>query len=260
MPPGAKLFGAGPHIYFCVAFRVGLNYIECMENHIKYPDHFAKITTDLAVLRKPSVPIPVMNYKAAVDGVPLMFMPEDLKRCAAVAQELRQVLYINPELSDMPLDGNILGYGLSARQLKSYEDKEAPAISILALPSIYAQNQTGAFRQLVPDRELVLINPELTSTTKIWKYRGEGCLSVPGVYRNTWRYYLTTIRFFDLQGTEQVLHLEGRDAVVAQHEVDHHKGRVFLDLADMPLDAKAKPGQNDPCFCGSGKKYKKCCA
>jgi uncharacterized protein YchJ len=26
-----------------------------------------------------------------------------------------------------------------------------------------------------------------------------------------------------------------------------------------PIEAKAEPGRNDPCPCGSGKKYKKCC-
>lgn len=26
-----------------------------------------------------------------------------------------------------------------------------------------------------------------------------------------------------------------------------------------PLKADAKPGRNDPCSCGSGKKYKRCC-
>ena len=27
-----------------------------------------------------------------------------------------------------------------------------------------------------------------------------------------------------------------------------------------PIHADAKPGRNDPCPCGSGKKYKQCCA
>lgn len=28
----------------------------------------------------------------------------------------------------------------------------------------------------------------------------------------------------------------------------------------QPIEAEAQPGRNDPCPCGSGKKYKKCCA
>jgi preprotein translocase subunit SecA len=30
-------------------------------------------------------------------------------------------------------------------------------------------------------------------------------------------------------------------------------------LANAPRTVKKKPGRNDPCPCGSGKKYKKCC-
>lgn len=29
--------------------------------------------------------------------------------------------------------------------------------------------------------------------------------------------------------------------------------------APLPLRAEEKPGRNDPCPCGSGKNYKKCC-
>jgi len=31
------------------------------------------------------------------------------------------------------------------------------------------------------------------------------------------------------------------------------------DLNNQPIIADKKPGRNDPCPCGSGKKYKKCC-
>jgi hypothetical protein len=31
----------------------------------------------------------------------------------------------------------------------------------------------------------------------------------------------------------------------------------ILGLTNQPKDI-AKPGRNDPCWCGSGKKYKKC--
>ena len=33
-----------------------------------------------------------------------------------------------------------------------------------------------------------------------------------------------------------------------------------LDLdVTLPITAERKPGRNEPCPCGSGKKYKKCC-
>ncbi|WP_289150238.1 UPF0149 family protein [uncultured Salipiger sp.] len=31
------------------------------------------------------------------------------------------------------------------------------------------------------------------------------------------------------------------------------------DPSDMPFKAAARPGRNDPCSCGSGRKYKQCC-
>ncbi len=30
-------------------------------------------------------------------------------------------------------------------------------------------------------------------------------------------------------------------------------------VAKKPVHAASEPGRNDPCPCGSGKKYKKCC-
>jgi hypothetical protein len=34
--------------------------------------------------------------------------------------------------------------------------------------------------------------------------------------------------------------------------------RDILDEADGPIVAVKRPGRNEPCHCGSGKKYKKC--
>ena len=51
-----------------------------------------------------------------------------------------------------------------------------------------------------------------------------------------------------------------------QHELEHKRQRE-LDAINMlaghgsgePAKAKDEPGRNEPCPCGSGKKYKKCC-
>jgi SEC-C motif-containing protein len=49
------------------------------------------------------------------------------------------------------------------------------------------------------------------------------------------------------------------------HERSQFKKRdgewFFLDgkLVQQPVRSEEKPGRNDPCSCGSGKKYKKCC-
>ena len=45
----------------------------------------------------------------------------------------------------------------------------------------------------------------------------------------------------------------GKDDVEAEDELVKGADKV------EPLQAKAEPARNDPCPCGSGKKYKKCC-
>ncbi|MBN2195705.1 MAG: SEC-C domain-containing protein [Polyangiaceae bacterium] len=41
----------------------------------------------------------------------------------------------------------------------------------------------------------------------------------------------------------------------------HHGKWYFVDgeqIAGPPVRVERVPGRNDPCYCGSGKKYKKC--
>ncbi len=62
---------------------------------------------------------------------------------------------------------------------------------------------------------------------------------------------------------------EGRVEFVAHYRGGqlHEKSRFireggrwfYLDGAILPPVAVTKPGRNEPCPCGSGKKYKKCC-
>ena len=50
------------------------------------------------------------------------------------------------------------------------------------------------------------------------------------------------------------------EAVCIQHEIDHLNGIRCLDKAvDTTIRVEKKPGRNEPCHCGSGKKFKKCC-
>ena len=51
------------------------------------------------------------------------------------------------------------------------------------------------------------------------------------------------------------------ESICVQHEIDHLYGKTILDREDKPepIQVKKKIGRNDPCYCGSGKKYKKCC-
>jgi uncharacterized protein YecA (UPF0149 family) len=44
-----------------------------------------------------------------------------------------------------------------------------------------------------------------------------------------------------------------------RYDLDAVYGPEGEELIDAPVVATVKVGRNDPCPCGSGKKYKKCC-
>lgn len=80
----------------------------------------------------------------------------------------------------------------------------------------------------------VVINPTLTYTTDQQQSDLEGCLSVEGLRGIVPRYTQVRLEGLDPQGRELALDLEGFPAVVAQHEMDHLNGNVYLDrMPDM---------------------------
>lgn len=105
---------------------------------------------------------------------------------------------------------------------------EAPGIGLAA-------TQVDEHRQLIvidvseaKNELLVLINPEILSDEGL-QLGEEGCLSVPGVYDKVERAERVTVRYLDLAGDVQTLTVDGLLAVCIQHEIDHLKGRVFVD-------------------------------
>jgi len=89
-------------------------------------------------------------------------------------------------------------------------------------------------------------------------FEGEGCLSFPGIFYTTKRStgITWTNGIPDQARLKADIKNRKRIVVVAcQHEIDHLFGRLFFDYKVEPVDA----GKNEPCPCGSGRKYKKCC-
>lgn len=50
-----------------------------------------------------------------------------------------------------------------------------------------------------------------------------------------------------------------KDASLRSHEDTLHLTRKEQKANIVPVEPRNKTGRNDPCMCGSGKKYKKCC-
>jgi len=146
-----------------------------------------------------------------------------------------------------------------------------------------AANQVGidAAVAVVNVREpIILINPKIINKhTEIPYY--EGCLSFPGKGVNTRRYETIEVKTAQSESgwvfsgcdtgeeargswedgnKKQDRELRTLEAVCVQHEIDHLNGMRILDRAvNTTIRVEKKPGRNEPCHCGSGKKYKKCC-
>lgn len=75
----------------------------------------------------------------------------------------------------------------------------------------------------------VFINPEIIWASEERQVYDEGCLSVPGIYDGVERPARVKVRAFDLDGSPFELDCEGLLAVCIQHEMDHLKGKVFVD-------------------------------
>ena len=79
------------------------------------------------------------------------------------------------------------------------------------------------------NQPMVLINPEITWMGDERVKGDEGCLSVPGIYDGVERATAVKVSALDRKGQPQAIEAEGLLAVCIQHELDHLKGKVFVE-------------------------------
>lgn len=80
------------------------------------------------------------------------------------------------------------------------------------------------------------INPEIVETSMESGPYDEGCLSLPGVFREVQRPVRVKVQYQDEFGKVQNIEARGLLARVIQHENDHLDGKMFIDR--LPEDAK----------------------
>jgi len=110
------------------------------------------------------------------------------------------------------------------------------AETMYAAPGVgLAATQVDVHKQLIVidlsetrDQLLVLINPQILES------RGksdceEGCLSVPGIFEKVARAEWVKVRALDVNGKLFTLEATGMLSVCIQHEMDHLKGKVFVE-------------------------------
>ncbi|OYZ36315.1 MAG: peptide deformylase, partial [Polynucleobacter sp. 16-46-70] len=80
---------------------------------------------------------------------------------------------------------------------------------------------------------MVFINPELVWSSPEKKSWREGCLSVPEYYDEVDRPAVVRVKALDIHGKEFELEADGLLSVCLQHEMDHLKGKVFVEHLSM---------------------------
>ncbi|MEQ1822383.1 MAG: peptide deformylase [Fimbriimonadaceae bacterium] len=96
----------------------------------------------------------------------------------------------------------------------------------------------------VDAKPLALINPVLVKAEGT-QIKEEGCLSIPGLYGDVERPSFVEIDALDRRGREITIELEGMPATIAQHELDHLDGILFIDKVDFSTLHWMHPGQVD---------------
>ncbi|MGV7208463.1 peptide deformylase [Oxalobacteraceae bacterium A2-2] len=106
---------------------------------------------------------------------------------------------------------------------------EAPGIGLAA-------SQVDVHEQVVvidtsesKDGLTVFINPEILWASEDKAVYEEGCLSVPGIYDGVERPTRVKVRALDVKGQPFEVDADGLLAVCIQHEMDHLKGKVFVE-------------------------------
>lgn len=103
------------------------------------------------------------------------------------------------------------GIGLAATQVDVHEQ-------IIVIDTSDTRSELRAY-----------INPEIIWASEEKQVYDEGCLSVPGIYDGVERHASIKVRAFDADGKQFELEAEGLLAVCIQHEMDHLKGKVFVE-------------------------------
>jgi len=119
---------------------------------------------------------------------------------------------------------------LAADMLETMYD--APGVG-LAAP------QVGVTRQMIVmdcvkvatelPRPMVLINPVVVWASEDLTTYEEGCLSIPEQFADVQRPERVRVRWLGLDGAEAEDEFSGLWATCVQHEIDHLRGKLFID-------------------------------
>ena len=132
-----------------------------------------------------------------------------------------------------------------AKKLKSISREDIKIANhmmeaMLKAPGVgLAANQVGILKQIVTinfeDKEnnkkinYILFNPSIIQYSKETSLMEEGCLSLPDQYADVERPKEIILEYMDEKEKVIKKQLDGYEARILQHEIDHLSGKLFVD-------------------------------
>jgi peptide deformylase len=107
----------------------------------------------------------------------------------------------------------------------------APGVG-LAAPQVGISRRVfvmDAAREEEPPAPRVFLNPEIVASGEDIRVYEEGCLSIPEIFAEVERPASVVVRYLGPDGEMKEERLVGHSATVAQHEIDHLNGVLFID-------------------------------
>ena len=151
-----------------------------------------------------------------------------------------------------------------AKKLKSVTSEDIKTAnlmmeSMIKAPGVgLAANQVGILKQIITinfeDKEnnkkanYILFNPKIIQYSKETVVMEEGCLSLPEQYADVERPKEIVLEYIDEDNNTIKKKIDGYEARILQHEIDHLSGKLFVDylssLKRNMLIKKVKKTQN----------------
>ncbi len=158
--------------------------------------------------------LPILHYPDPRLHTVAKPVAEINQRIKQLVSDMAQTMYEAP------------GIGLAATQVNAH-------VQVIVIDLSDERNQLQVF-----------INPEITWASEEKKVWQEGCLSVPDFYDEVLRPSEVKVKALDIDGKPFEIHADGLMAVCIQHEMDHLKGKVFVEylssLKRMRIAGKLK--------------------
>jgi peptide deformylase len=136
---------------------------------------------------------------------------------AAVDDRIRRLV---ADMAETMYDAN--GIGLAATQVDQH-------VQVIVIDVSEAHDELRVF-----------INPRILELKGETIAAEEGCLSVPNIYDTVERASIARVEALDQNGERFEIEAEGLLAVCIQHEIDHLRGRVFVDYLSQLKQTRIK--------------------